>query len=216
MQFSSIRLTSLCSGRLIATEFLTLPDEDELPEYYEVIKLPVALETIEHKLKRNQYPTVTTVESDFKRLIQNAKDFNDPKSEIYEDAERIRKLVFNFMKVHNPAYKENSKYSATPTAIPKPDAAPIQNGTKQERSEDEAPEPREVSEKPKQAVTIKSSDQLDRKSSVAPSGTTGEGEGDGEEEDEEGAGDDIDFNGKTFQEAQQMIISYLLRYIDEE
>lgn len=212
-------MTCLRSGRLIATEFLALPDRDDLPEYYDIVKLPVALDTIEKKLKRNAYPTVTTVESDFKRLIQNAKDFNDPKSEIYEDAERIRKLVFNFMKVHNPAYKEDSKYSAFPTALPKAGSVPEQNGVKDEESEDGAPEARESTAKSKQAATAvaRSSQQPDRKASAAPSGTTGEVDGEGEEEDEgDPSGENIDLTGKTFQEAQQMIIAYLLRYVDDE
>ena len=70
-------------------------------------------------------------------MINNAKDFNNPGSVIFEDAERIRKLVFNFMKVHNPAYKEIPNYTAFPTPIPEPNAAASsQNGTlKAEKNE---------------------------------------------------------------------------------
>lgn len=197
------------SGRLIAIEFLELPDRDEIPEYYDFTKLPVAIETIEAKLKQNAYPTVSTIESDFKRLVQNAKDFNDPGSLIYEDAERIRKLVFNFMKQNNPAYKENPNYSAFPTPIPQPSSTALQNGKRETESEDEPlPKSRQASEKPKRAGT----EQSDRKSSAAPSATDPDADG---EEDGEAMEVDLDFTGKTFQEAQQLIINHLLHYTDE-
>jgi hypothetical protein len=203
------RLNQNSRGRPIATEFLSLPDRDLIPEYYDIIKLPVALETIEEKLKRDAYPTVSALEGDLKRLVQNAKDFNDPRSEIFEDAERIRKLVFNFMKVNNPAYKEDPKYSATPTPLPSR-APAVQNGVKREASES-LPEPRE---KPKIILSARTSEQPDKQTSVASSGATLEDE-DGEDGDGEGQ-DDIDFTGKTFQEAQQAMISYLLHFHDEE
>lgn len=174
-----------------------------MPEYYEITKLPIAFDTIEKKLKRNEYPTVTAVESDFKRMVQNAKEFNDPDSVIFEDAERIRKLVFNYMKQHNPAYKEDPKYTAVATPLPEEKVPkPVQNGARKEESEEDEAESRQPSEKPKRAAT----EQSDRKSSLALSATTGDGEGNV----------DLDLNGKTFQEAQQMIIAHLLRYTDDE
>ena len=42
------------------------------------------------------YATMEKLESDLKRLVQNAKEFNSTKSEVYEDAERIRKALSNF------------------------------------------------------------------------------------------------------------------------
>jgi hypothetical protein len=57
------------------------------------------------------------LESDLKRLVQNAKEFNSTKSEVYEDAERIRKALSNFMPKHNPAYLDPA-YRAYPTPLP--------------------------------------------------------------------------------------------------
>jgi hypothetical protein len=50
-------------------------------------------------------------------MVQNAKEFNATGSRIYEDAERIRKALSNFMPKHNPAYKDE-RYRAIPTPIP--------------------------------------------------------------------------------------------------
>jgi hypothetical protein len=172
------------------------------------------LETIEAKVKRNEYPTISAIESDLKRMVQNAKEFNDSKSVIYEDAERIRKLVFNFMKVNNPEYKENPGYSATPTEIPTHAGAPSQNGRQSVKTESEGPQPAPVKLKAKQSSVARSSEP-DRKSSIAPSAGTAEDEGEDDGGDDD-AGDDIDFTGKSFQEAQQMIVSYMLHYADDE
>ncbi|KXL41344.1 hypothetical protein M433DRAFT_139084 [Acidomyces richmondensis BFW] len=196
------------TDREIATLFLELPDREELPDYYEVIKLPVALSTIEAKLKRNEYPTISTIESDLKRMVQNAKDYNDPKSEVYQDAERIRKLVFNFMKANNPDYKIPG-YSAVATPLPQIESKPVPNGTHADSDVAEVVESRDGSEK--RSVALKSSvPPSDRMTSVAPSATTGDPDGG------EAADEDLDFTGKTFQEAQQAIITYLLNYTDEE
>ena len=175
-----------------------------MPDYYDIIKLPIALDIVEDNLRRNAYPTITALESDLKRMVQNAKDYNQPRSEVYEDAERIRKLVYNFMKIHNPQYRLDPNYVSFPTPVPG-ENTPGTNGTHEEE------EPIK-SIGTKHAVAPKTSEPLsERKSSRAPSATTGVGDDD----DDEGE-DDVDFNGKSYQEAQQMIVSGLIRYIDEE
>lgn len=105
------------NGRLIADAFLDLPERDLYPDYYETIPMPLSIEMIEDKLSRGQYTVMTDIESDLKRMVQNAKDYNSSKSEIFEDAERIRKALSNFMPKHNPAYQD-PEYRAVPTPIP--------------------------------------------------------------------------------------------------
>jgi hypothetical protein len=105
------------TGRVIAVNFLDLPSKDEYPQYYVAVKMPISLNMIEKKLQSGAYPTMETLESDLKRLVQNAKEFNSTKSEVYEDAERIRKALSNFMPKHNPSYL-NADYRAYPTPIP--------------------------------------------------------------------------------------------------
>ena len=97
-----------------------------MPEYYEQIKLPVAIDTVEKKLKDRKYSSLSEIESDIKRMVQNAKEYNLPKSPIFNDAERVRKMAFNFMKQHNPAYRD-SNYVAVATPVPD---TPIEKTTK--------------------------------------------------------------------------------------
>ncbi|RMZ79467.1 hypothetical protein DV738_g3369, partial [Chaetothyriales sp. CBS 135597] len=105
------------SGRGIVGAFLDLPDRNEYPDYYEQIAMPLSVTMIEDKLNQGRYHTMTEFESDMKRVVQNAKDYNDSRSEIFQDAERIRKALSNFMPKHNPAY-EDPEYRAVPTPIP--------------------------------------------------------------------------------------------------
>ena len=209
----STLLTCSPSGRPIATQFITLPDEDELPEYFDIIKLPVALDTIEEKLKRDAYPTITALESDFKRLVDNAKSYNEQGSQIYEDAERMRKLIYNYMKGNNPAYKDPG-YQAFPTAIPDTQPPTVQNGGRK-ASSTASPGPREGSAKLKLSLSARTSEQPAKQTSIAPSAGTGADEED-DAGGESGGANDIDFTGMTFQDAQQKMIAFLLRYHDEE
>jgi hypothetical protein len=50
-------------------------------------------------------------------MVQNAKDYNSTKSLIFEDAERMRKALSNYMPKHNPAYMREG-YRPYPTPIP--------------------------------------------------------------------------------------------------
>ncbi|KAH8701158.1 putative polybromo-1 [Talaromyces proteolyticus] len=105
------------NGRLIATHFLNLPDKKRHADYYKVTTLPIALETVEAKLNNHEYPNLSAVEGDLKRMITNAKRYNDKNSVIFADAERVRKMLSNTMPKINPAYKD-PKYVAVPTPLP--------------------------------------------------------------------------------------------------
>jgi hypothetical protein len=50
-------------------------------------------------------------------MITNAKEYNEKTSDVYQDAERIRKMTSEFMKKNNPAYA-NPNYKALPTPLP--------------------------------------------------------------------------------------------------
>lgn len=113
----TIRATTDKNGRAVAPIFEKLPSKTADPEYYKKVKLPLSLELLERKLKNLEYPNLSTLESDFKRLVQNAKEINPRTSEVFNDAERIRKAVSNLMVKTNPAYKSGN-YQAFPTPLP--------------------------------------------------------------------------------------------------
>src|SRR2546429_9965293 len=53
-----------------------------------------------------------------KRLISNAKSYNSKSSEIFSDAEKVRKMLSDFMRKNNPAYLANPNHITQPTATP--------------------------------------------------------------------------------------------------
>ncbi|KAG0049947.1 hypothetical protein BGZ83_005250 [Gryganskiella cystojenkinii] len=81
-------------GRQLAELFLELPDEDEYPDYYEEILRPIAVEDIEKKIKKDEYPTLEAFEKDMNQMFDNAKQYNVEGSDVYADAEVLQRLFW--------------------------------------------------------------------------------------------------------------------------
>ncbi|KAJ3046530.1 hypothetical protein HK097_000773, partial [Rhizophlyctis rosea] len=79
------------TGRLLSEMFEELPDPNEYPSYYEIIRQPMALGTMQRKLESNQY-VIPTFRSDFNLMIENAMVFNHKRSLVYRDALTLREL----------------------------------------------------------------------------------------------------------------------------
>ncbi|GAB7354703.1 hypothetical protein MBLNU459_g5120t1 [Dothideomycetes sp. NU459] len=186
------------TGRSISDLFLELPDKHDLPDYYRTIKLPIAIGTIESKLHKRAYPSLAAVESDLKRMVANAKLYNDDKSLVYGDAERIRKLVSNFMTKNNPAYR-SSDYIAVPTPIPDDQDSADGHSTP-------AVSTRVASEQPrKPTVTLSLKGPRDRRVSQAANPPA-----------PHPTPDPNSFAGKTFQQTQEQIINDLIKHTEDD
>jgi hypothetical protein len=83
--------------------------------------MPISLETVEQKLHERYFNNMSELESYVKRMVQNAKDYYSKTSQIFEDAERVRKALSNYMVKTNPAYKLIPNYTATATPLPPDD-----------------------------------------------------------------------------------------------
>lgn len=79
--------------------------------------MPISLSMIERKLNNGEFSTLTDLESYLKRMVTNAKEYYPRHSQIFEDAERVRKALSNFMTKTNPAYSRGG-YTAVPTPLP--------------------------------------------------------------------------------------------------
>lgn len=80
--------------------FEKLPSKKAYPDYYQVIKTPVALETISRKLNKNLYKTLDEVKQDFETMFKNAKFYNEEGSWVYNDAEALDELVKKWFAEH--------------------------------------------------------------------------------------------------------------------
>lgn len=189
----------LCSGRAVSPYFETLPSRSKNAQYYKKVRLPLSLEIIEGKLKERQYTTLSSLESDFKRLVSNAKETSERNSTIFCDAERLRKAVSNLMVKHNPAYKAGN-YQAVPTPLP-PTPEP-------EEEEDDEELNGDVDEDPGAQATEEDDDagleSLGDVDSAADEDENEEGEegeeGEGEEAEEEEEGEEEEVEGQEEEE----------------
>ncbi|KAL0935236.1 bromodomain containing protein [Colletotrichum truncatum] len=169
-----IRRTADKNGRLVAGYFEKLLPKEGNPDYYKKTRMPISLSMIERKLNKGDFSTLTELESYFKRMVTNAKEFYPRNTQIFEDAERVRKALSNFMTKTNPAYSKGG-YTAIPTPLP---ADGVVDEAEEEDMDDATPvkTPRRKSQ-----GTIKSVEEQDEVD-----------EGDDEEDEEEDAEADED------------------------
>ncbi|KAK0181294.1 hypothetical protein PV327_003587 [Microctonus hyperodae] len=80
-------------GRQLSLIFMKLPNKNEYPDYYEVIKQPMNMEKIASTLKNNGYENLDELVSDLILMFDNACKYNEPDSQIYKDALILQRLV---------------------------------------------------------------------------------------------------------------------------
>ncbi|KAK1233682.1 Protein kinase alk2 [Marasmius sp. AFHP31] len=90
-------------GRSLTIHFLKQPHRRTYPDYYALIRNPIALEDIKKKLDSRVYSTLEEVKQDLELCFTNAKQYNMKDSEIYKDAKDLLKLTNKtFNKITNP------------------------------------------------------------------------------------------------------------------
>ena len=151
---------------------------------------------------------MTRLEGDLRRMISNAKAFNEKRSQAFSDSEKIRKQLQVFMQENNPAYKDPD-YVPFTTPVPEGWQARLQKleDTHDQDAEGET-DPEEVAKpakKPTRLVTRvgPSAAANDRRASSTPAA-----------QDVEGAYES--FEGNTFQQAQEKIVSEIISHTDAE
>lgn len=71
-----------------------LDNPQEYPDYYQLIKQPVALSTLRKRLSSNYYKNVLDFREDWRLMFNNARTYNQEGSWVYVDADEMEK-VFN-------------------------------------------------------------------------------------------------------------------------
>uniref|UniRef100_A0A6I8SE42 Protein polybromo-1 n=1 Tax=Xenopus tropicalis TaxID=8364 RepID=A0A6I8SE42_XENTR len=79
-------------GRLISELFQKLPSKVHYPDYYAIIKDPIDLKTIAQRIQTGHYKSVNAMAKDIDLLTKNAKTYNEPGSQVFKDANTIKKL----------------------------------------------------------------------------------------------------------------------------
>ncbi|KAI2634542.1 hypothetical protein GGS21DRAFT_539364 [Xylaria nigripes] len=79
-------------GYYIAAHFQRIPNRRLLPDYHEIIKVPVAFSTVRTKKLRKQYTTFSEFVRDVALISHNAQVYNRPSSQVFKDALRLREI----------------------------------------------------------------------------------------------------------------------------
>ena len=90
--------------RDIIGPFMTKPCKKTYPQYYNVVKNPIDMETINKRIKTKFYKTLEEFNADVNLMFDNCKLYNNPKSVLYKDACNLQEI---FMKVRNRIYDFN-------------------------------------------------------------------------------------------------------------
>ncbi|KAF0034954.1 hypothetical protein F2P81_012712 [Scophthalmus maximus] len=80
------------TGRLVSELFQKLPSKMQYPDYYAIIKEPIDLKIIAQKIQLGQYRSVSAMAKDIDVLVKNAKTYNEPGSQVFKDANTIKKI----------------------------------------------------------------------------------------------------------------------------
>ena len=190
--------------------------------------MPISLETIEDKLNNGKFRTLADLESYFKRMISNAKEFYPRSSSVFDDAERVRKALSNYMTKTNPAYGTRG-YQAQPTALPPGnggeedvDAEGDEEEEDEAEVEDEDAEGEDEEEEEEVARgSRRRSIVLKRRESVRPSrNSISQAQESPRLSIPPGKPDhqyhNVPYKGLSFQQAQEKIVEELLRYYEPE
>ena len=97
--------------RLIAPPFQVLPSKEEFPDYYEMVKYPIDLNTIHQRIQSNKYARLDNLLYDLRLLCQNAEMYNEPGSLIRKDCEQIRRLIARFSREFSGTTSQGSDAS---------------------------------------------------------------------------------------------------------
>ncbi|KAF6766736.1 RSC complex protein [Ephemerocybe angulata] len=102
-------------GRIMSTIFMHKPPKKEYPDYYFVIKQPIAMDIIKGKIDKGAYLTLEDVRRDFELMFTNAKTYNQKDSMVWLDAKDLLKLVNKLYAKIIPPQEGEEKKSKPPS-----------------------------------------------------------------------------------------------------
>ncbi|KAH7105035.1 Bromodomain-containing protein [Auriculariales sp. MPI-PUGE-AT-0066] len=96
--------------------FMTVPPKADYPDYYQIIKHPIALDDIKTFLDRRMFRTIESVKDQFDTMFKNAKKYNVKDSQIWRDAKVLQKMVSNeyksIMGIEDDAGSDNDAHKS--------------------------------------------------------------------------------------------------------
>ncbi|OZJ04686.1 hypothetical protein BZG36_02542 [Bifiguratus adelaidae] len=90
------------NDRVLSKMFLKLPSRKLYPDYYAFINEPLSLENIKGKLNGNKYASFQEFKDDMDKVFNNAQEYNESSSMIYQDASVLQGLMRDKMLAYLP------------------------------------------------------------------------------------------------------------------
>eukprot|EP00127_Corallochytrium_limacisporum_P005055 Clim_evm10s198 gene=Clim_evmTU10s198 len=87
--FDTVYHTYDSDGQLVTELFRKAPSRKDYPDYYEIIKEVIDLNTIKKKIKKAEYNSWEELDADMDLLVKNAQTYNLEGSEVYDDSKMI-------------------------------------------------------------------------------------------------------------------------------
>lgn len=79
--------------RGIIDPFIKLVPKSQYPDYYYIIKQPIAMDMIKKKINKEEYSSLREFRNDIRLLCNNARTYNEDTSSIFQDANDIEVCV---------------------------------------------------------------------------------------------------------------------------
>ncbi|KAF7722312.1 hypothetical protein EC973_003463 [Apophysomyces ossiformis] len=115
-------------NHLLSTFFQQLPSKRSYPDYYDVIKSPIALNNIKTKIDQKEYISLAKLKADIDLMVTNAKKYNMKESQVFEDAVKIQKIVKSWQPEDSKAIRHVATESRGKTVLKLPGEAFGRNG----------------------------------------------------------------------------------------
>jgi superfamily II DNA/RNA helicase len=119
--------------------FREKPSQQEYPDYYRVIKKPIAINDIMRKCKTKQYEEVKEFVNDWTLMFENAKTFNGEESWIYADAKVLNGELERLLE-KNKHLLEGNNAEASTKSPPKKKTLKLKLSLKRKQDNSDNPE----------------------------------------------------------------------------
>ena len=126
-----------CSGHDPSKVFHRKPNKRALPDYYDVIKEPVALSTLKAKVNGREYKNFAEFVRDCALIPHNAQTYNRPEAGAYQDAIVIRDLMEKEFKKLADQNIITADEASLPDLGEIPPASPLRIVEEEEEEDDE-------------------------------------------------------------------------------
>jgi len=93
-------ILNACRNHQSAWPFLNPVDRKSVPDYYEHIKFPMDMKTMNERLKANYYCNKRLFIADMKRMFTNCRAYNAPETEYYNCANILERFFINKLRDH--------------------------------------------------------------------------------------------------------------------